>query len=328
MSFINDMKIGKKLIAGFIIVLVIMAIIASYAYTSANESATRSKEMYNDRLMPIAEMGSVSADFQQLRAELYRYIYIPSSRTAGVTTIDTLKSNIRTEMDGYRAMSLTTQERADLELFDTNYTEFLAEYDNTLKAAGNNDQKAVDAALAAGSPLITARTNTVAAYKDIIKINTDVAARLNKESSAAAAQATTYLAILSIAGILIGLGVALYLTKIITGPIDQLASNLKELRKGHLSVRLNLNQKDEIGDMAKTMDSYAEGLQKWIIGTMKKIAEGDLSTDLKPFDAQDEIVPAINTTTQSLRALITEANMLSKAAVEGQLSTRGKLSRA
>ena len=323
MSFIDDMKIGKKLLGGFIIVLIIMAVISVFAYTSANDAAMRSKQMYDDRVIPIAQMGSVSADFQQLRAELYRYIYVPSSRSAGVATIDTLKSNIKSEMDAYRATSLTPEEKVDLDKFDTNYAIFLAEYDKTTKAADANDEKTVDAALAAGSPLITARTNTVAAYKDIIKINEDVAAQLNKQTADAASAGAMYLAILSIAGILIGLGVAIYLSKSITGPIDQVATNLKELRKGHLSVRLNLNRKDEIGDMAKTMDTYAEGQQKWVIGTMQKIAEGDLSSKLKAADAQDEVVPALQTTIDSIAALVAEANMLSKAAVAGQLSTRG-----
>lgn len=56
---------------------------------------------------------------------------------------------------------------------------------------------------------------------------------------------------------------------------------------------------------------------------MKKIADGDLSTELKPFDANDEVIPALNTISISLRGLVAEANMLSKAAVEGRLSTRG-----
>ena len=41
MSFVDDMKIGKKLIGGFLIVLAIMAIIALYGYTSANDAAMR-----------------------------------------------------------------------------------------------------------------------------------------------------------------------------------------------------------------------------------------------------------------------------------------------
>jgi methyl-accepting chemotaxis protein len=323
MSFIDDMKIGKKLVSGFIIVLVIMAIIAAFAYTSASDAAGRSKDMYDNHLTAIDQMGTVSSDFQQMRAELYRYIYIPASRSGATTAIDGLKSDIKDSIDVYRKLDLTSEDKAALDKFDTNYATFVVEYDKTIKAADTGDQKAVDAALTAGSPLINARTNAVAAYNDIIKINQKGAEELNTQSTAAAAAASMYLAILSIAGILIGLGIAIYLSKSITGPIEQVATNLKELKKGHLSVRLNLHRKDEIGDMATTMDSYADGLQKWVIGTIKMIADGDLSRDLKPQDAHDEIVPAINTTTQSLRALITEANMLSKAAVEGKLATRG-----
>jgi methyl-accepting chemotaxis protein len=323
MSFIDDMKIGKKLIGGFVIVLIIMAIIAAYGYTSAQDAAARSKDMYDNNLKAIDQMGLVSADFQQMRAEVYRYIYIPSARTAATTTIDSVKSNIKTNIDIYRKLDLTAEDKAALESFDTNYAAFVVEYDKTLKAADANDMKTVDAALTAGSPLITARTNTVAAYKEIIKLNEDGAAELNKESGAAAAAAALYMGILTIAGILIGLGVALYMAKSITGPVELVANNLKELSKGHLSVRLKLDRKDEIGDMARTMDAYANGQQKWVIGTIKMIADGDLSRDLKAQDAQDEVVPAINTTTQSLRALISEANMLSKAAVAGQLATRG-----
>jgi methyl-accepting chemotaxis protein len=323
MSFIDDMKIGKKLIGGFTIVLIIMAIIAAYGYTSSQDAATRSKNMFENHLTVIEQIGSVSADFQQMRAEIYRYIYIPSARTAATTSIDSLKSNIKTNVDIYRKLDLTAEDKAALDTFDTNYATFVVEYDKTIKAADANDMKTVDAQLTAGSPLITARTDTVAAYNQILKINKEGAAALNKQSSDAAAATGLYMAILAIAGILIGIGVALYMAKSITGPIEQVANNLKELSKGHLSVRLKLDRKDEIGDMARTMDAYANGQQKWVIGTMKLIAEGDLSRDLKPQDAQDEVVPAINTTTQSLRALIAEANVLSKAAIAGQLSTRG-----
>ncbi|PKG32396.1 MCP four helix bundle domain-containing protein, partial [Methanoregula sp.] len=323
MSFIDDMKIGKKLIGGFVIVLIIMAIIAAFAFMSANDAAARSKDMYENSVVTIDQIGSVSADFQQMRAEIYRYIYVPSARTTVRSTAETLKANIKTTMDDFRSASLNTKEKTDLDKFDSNYATFLSEYDKVLKAADAGDTATIDAALAAGSPLITARTNTVAAYQNIAKYNRDSAEQLNKDSSSAASAATLYLVILSITGILIGLGVALYLSKSITGPLDQAANNLKELSKGHLSARLNLNRKDEIGEMARIMDNYAKGQQKYVLGTMQKIAEGDLSSKLKAQDAQDEVVPALQTTIDSIAALVEEANMLSKAAVEGRLSTRG-----
>ena len=323
MSFIDDMKVGKKLIGGFVIVLIIMAVIAVYGYTSANDAAVRSKEMYNDRLIPIQEVGSVNGDFQTMRAEVYRYVYVPSSRAAGAATFVSLKDNIKTQIDAYRTSKLTPDAKVNLEKFDTNYALFLTELDILLKNADTGDTAAIDAALSAGSPLINARTKSVEAYQAIITNNVDEAARLDAASTAAASAAALYLAILSIAGILIGLGIALYMSKSITAPIDQVANNLKELSKGHLGNRMKMIRKDEIGDMAATMDQFSDDLQNMVIGTMKKIAEGDLSTDVRIVDPQDEIGPALHTTTESLRALVAEANMLSKAAVAGQLSTRG-----
>jgi methyl-accepting chemotaxis protein len=323
MSFIDDMKIGKKLISGFIIVLVIMAVISVYAYSSANDAAARSKEMYNDRLVPIGQLGVVNGDFQQLRAEIYRYIYVPSSRTAEVATMDSLKADIKAQMDAYRGKQLTADEKLNLEKFDTNYALFLTEYDKALKSADAGDDKAVDAALAAGSPLITARANTVAAYKQLIKDNVDTAANLDKASTAAASAATMYLAILSLVGILIGLGVAVYLSRSITVPINSVKDNLGELAKGHLGNRMKLTRKDEVGEMAAVMDQFSDDLQNNVIGTMKKIADGDLSVNVENKDQQDEIGPALRTTTESLRALVAEATMLSTAAVEGRLATRG-----
>jgi methyl-accepting chemotaxis protein len=96
---------------------------------------------------------------------------------------------------------------------------------------------------------------------------------------------------------------------------------------GHLGNRMKMSRKDEIGEMAAVMDQFSDDLQTNVIGTMQKIAGGDLSVDVKPKDAKDEIGPALITTTESLRALVAEANMLSKAAVEGRLSTRGNADR-
>jgi methyl-accepting chemotaxis protein len=323
MSFIDDMKIGKKLIGGFVIVLIIMAVIALYGYSSAQDAAVRSKDMYDNHMAAMETMGQVSADFQQMRAELYRYIYVPSGRAAAASTMADLKADIKKNTDAFSNLDLTPEDKAALEKFNTNYNAFIGEYDKTLRAADANDEKSIEAALAAGSPLITARTNAVAAYGDIIRINKEGAADLNKQSSDAAAAAALYMGILSVAGILIGLGVALYMSKSITAPIDQVATNLKELSKGHLGNRLKLSRKDEVGDMAATMDMFSDDLQNNVIGTMKMIADGDLSSEMKAKDAQDEITPALMTTVSSLRALVAEANMLSKAAVAGQLSTRG-----
>ncbi len=103
------------------IVLLIMAVIAVYGYTSAQDAATRSKDMYDNNMVAIQKMGTVSADFQQMRAEFYRYAYVPSGSTAAAATISDLKSNIKTNIDDFRDLDLTAEDKKALDTFDTNY---------------------------------------------------------------------------------------------------------------------------------------------------------------------------------------------------------------
>jgi methyl-accepting chemotaxis protein len=58
-------------------------------------------------------------------------------------------------------------------------------------------------------------------------------------------------------------------------------------------------------------------------GVMQKIADGDAAVLLEPADKDDLITPALNNIAATLRELIGEAQMLTQAAVEGNLATRG-----
>ena len=126
-----------------------------------------------------------------------------------------------------------------------------------------------------------------------------------------------------LAGVVLCVISGMVISSSITAPIARIRDNIKEIHMGHLGDRISIVRKDEIGSLAAEMDAFSNDLQKYVIGTMKMIADGDLSRDLKPRDPQDEIVPALVKMTVTLRALISESNKLSIAAVEGRLSVRG-----
>ncbi len=323
MQFIDDMKMGKKLIGAFLIITLITVVIAVIGYTNLVTTSGATTSIYDDSVVPIGQLGIVSSDFQQMRAELYRYILVPDARsTEEQTTIPQLKNEIKTEIDAYRATSLTDAEKANLAKFDSAYADFLTQYDLTIAAAKKNEMTTVNAQLAAGSPLINARTNTVSALKTLNDVNSKKAKDLEDSAAQSAASADMTMIVTTIIGIIIAIALALYLTKSITEPLTAVSANLKKLSKGIVSTRLNITRKDEIGDIARVMDAYANGLQKFVVGGMKKIAEGDLTVSLKVQDEKDEISPSVNTINATLKALVEEATMLSTAAVQGRLATR------
>ncbi|MCQ8893120.1 MAG: methyl-accepting chemotaxis protein [Methanolinea sp.] len=328
MSFIDDMKIGKKMILGYLVVIIILVVVAAIGYINMGALDAADTAMYEDRVIPLDQLGQVNGDFQQMRAEMYRYIYVPESReTIAKTTVPELRANIKEKMDAYRATYLTPEEEKALAEFDSNYAAFNTHYDALMAAVDKNDMKAVDAALSAGSPIITAREGAVNAIHKMLEINEKEAEKLSVANTALYNSSAMMMIIATVVGVILAVVLALYLSRSITRPLDQAVKNIQEMGKGHLGNRLKLNRKDEIGIMAAAMDQFSEDLQVIVVGAMKKIAAGDLTANIQAKDSQDEIVPALIQMRDAIKALVADADMLAKAAVEGKLSTRADATR-
>jgi len=137
---------------------------------------------------------------------------------------------------------------------------------------------------------------------------------------------TKNILLIAFAGLIVFLTLALILYKLstsITKPIASINHMIKEMGKGHLGIRLNLESQDEIGEMALVMDEFANELQNVVIGTMNQISAGNVSAIIEVKDERDEITPALKKTIETIHGLIEEASMLSQAAVAGKLETRG-----
>lgn len=129
---------------------------------------------------------------------------------------------------------------------------------------------------------------------------------------------------LMIASMAIGAAIAILFGRSISGPLQQVVVMIRELRYGHLSARLNIRRKDEIGVMAATMDEFADDLQTNVVGDIKKIANGEYIEEFsKPVDERDEIRPALRMMVDSLDHLHKETIKLTDAARAGDLSVRG-----
>jgi methyl-accepting chemotaxis protein len=84
-----------------------------------------------------------------------------------------------------------------------------------------------------------------------------------------------------------------YLARSICKPMEKTVAMIDELDRGRIGNRLNMDQQDEIGIMAKTMDAFANSLQHEIVDSLQKLATGNLQFDIAPRDTQDEIRGAL-----------------------------------
>ncbi|MDH3393268.1 MAG: methyl-accepting chemotaxis protein, partial [Desulfobulbaceae bacterium] len=152
---------------------------------------------------------------------------------------------------------------------------------------------------------------------EIVKETTSIAARISDEISSSASIAITVVWILGLASIIIAVVFAYFFGRGISIPLQKAARMLKEMGKGHLGQRLKMDRSDEIGEMAKTMDEFADNLQNEMVLALDMLAKGDLTFAANPRDDADAIRNALLKTGNDLNTLIAEILNATEQVVSG-----------
>lgn len=81
----------------------------------------------------------------------------------------------------------------------------------------------------------------------------------------------------------------LLLAKSTSGPLIKTMVMIEQLENGRFDHRLKLSRNDEIGQMAMTMDRFANDLEHNIVNAIDKLAHGDLNLGIQAHDKDDRL---------------------------------------
>ena len=112
----------------------------------------------------------------------------------------------------------------------------------------------------------------------------------------------------------------------ISTPLKAAVTMITDLERGQLDRRLNLQRKDEIGQIADAMDGFADNLQSEILTAFQKLAKGDFT-----FQAKGLIAVPLAQANSSLQEVITRvqtaaqeiSGVASQVADSSQILSRG-----
>lgn len=113
--------------------------------------------------------------------------------------------------------------------------------------------------------------------------------------------------------------------KTISNPLRRIAQESRLLAKGDTEIRLNqndLDRNDEIGLLSSGFVEIAENMQEQA-AMADRIAGGDLSAEVTPRSEKDVLAYSMGSVIETLKKLVSEANRMTQAAIEGNLENRG-----
>jgi methyl-accepting chemotaxis protein len=159
-------------------------------------------------------------------------------------------------------------------------------------------------------------TELLAAAKTTAEFNIDSTktSALGAVESLSSAERTMAIG-LAVAAV-IGIVLAFFITRSITGPVKKAVVFAETVGIGDLSVRADINQSDEIGILAKTLNSMADGLE----GKAKlaeAIAGGDLTQDAVLASDRDTLGHSLKKMLENLRSVVTNVQAASENMAAG-----------
>jgi methyl-accepting chemotaxis protein len=183
----------------------------------------------------------------------------------------------------------------------------------------------MDRLLADRSYLIEAQKNTLTAVRNLNDYNTSRNEAAINANAKAKGGWSGILWLFSFFSILLLVAMSIMLTQSITEPLKKISLMMQEIEKGHLSNRLNMKRKDEIGSLTRSMDMFANNLQQNIVFSMQQISEGNIDITPAIVDDKDEIGPALNEMIKTLGSMSDEIERCCVAARDGNLMNRADI---
>ena len=329
MKWFSNLKISKKLIFSFVLISILcaaMGIFTSYNLKTISNSDT---ELYEQMTVPLKLIGEISTLFEQSRVKVNEAISAQSPAEIQEKTdeIQAIRNNVSDLLKQFETIKLTDNMKIAQEEFVESRKAYGAGLDKIVDLAKQNKDAEALAMISTNGELSKAAAAEQAAIEKIMTVKVEEAKAKSVANTAAANRTIMITIIMAGVVFILSMIIGFYISGIITKPLNKVVHMLEEMSKGHLKERLHIETTDEIGMMAKTMDSFADELQTNVIGVMNQISRGDVNAVIAIKDDQDEISPSLIKTLDTIKGLNNEIELYIKAIMEGKLDTRANAER-
>ena len=121
---------------------------------------------------------------------------------------------------------------------------------------------------------------------------------------------------------LVALAVYWFMSRCVTKPIEQAVAFTKKVSLGDLEIKFSVEQNDEIGMLAASMNSMVDNMRE-LAQAAEKIADGDLTVQVAALSDRDTLGHALKMMVGKLSGIIAEINAAAQSVLGGaeQLSS-------
>jgi len=312
MKKFNDMKIGARIIIGFLVVILIATLIGGVGIFSLRNIGDTYKVAYTDSTEALEYMERISTSFQRIRMNVYGVTLAANTQDKNfyLESIADFKEVIDENIGAYRKMleSYAAEDVViEIKLIDQVQDALLnygAERNDYLEQVGMSADSRESGMvwLGEGSKIRDAALSVDEAIDELIDYNLDYAQNMIVANTRLAFISTIIMVSVIIAGAVIAIIIGLYISRNISNKIKILVDTSHRLAEGDVDVRIDSDSKDEIGELMAAFGNMIENTRNQAL-MVERVADGDLTVEVTVRSSKDLLG-------QKLRELVLKNNQV------------------
>ncbi len=271
MKWFLEMNISTKLVSCFSIMILLMIIIGLTGYRSTKEIDTNLNEIFNVRLPSVDYLLQADRDLQQMLVSERSMIFANSRSDVFKEFLLDYEENLRQSEKRwakYKALALTDEEKAIIPKYEKARAEWIEFSRKVVDGRVEDSREGRRLALDLTLGLVKEKFEGMRGHLDYLQgINTSIARNAQKASHATYERTVKILFVTTVAGLLIGVFLALIIRR---GVLNQLGSDpsvianiAEKIATGDLTINTDSGAKREVGVFA-AMNTMTENLKKII----------------------------------------------------------------
>ncbi len=268
----NHLKIRSKLLASFGIITLIVLAVAVIGYLSAEDMHHSIKSLYQDRVLPLEQLGKVRINIDRMWADAHRYLLVPEDHVKIKREIAAAVEEIDHQMKLYRGTYLVPEEKEALSKFDTGWGGFQKAINDTIALVDRGGSKEALSSLQDGHSTRNARNAVRIPLEKLFDIQIKESEKLNQRSEGHFTIIHYTNICAALLGVLLSLFLGIVVANMITKPLRRAVAVIHEMSEGHLdTVLVDEGCRDEIGQLtraavaiAATVKAVTEDLREMI----------------------------------------------------------------
>lgn len=264
----KNWKIGTRIMAGFLAVILITVVLGGFAYTQLRTIAANSDKITKDSLPGLQLIGQIRNTVAVNLNLLLQHVIASDASEMRQLEADmgTLRQQITKLFDDYETTITSAKDRELFEVLKSSRVAFLRPFDEVLVLS--RELKTKEATAAVNSTLLpTYRAYSDAAEK-LVVLNKSNGDEAGVAISGSISSAQTGVIIGLICAVFASIAVSFYVSRSITAPLTVAMETLTTVSQGDLTKTVEVTSKDELGQMMTALRSMIENLRN----TMMEVA--------------------------------------------------------